>query len=161
MMKIRFVLALAVSLIATPIALHPQDTAKCDCQSLFGDLTEKLQQDYIGYTLRKNELGKAYADRIAEFRAHFKDTSTIACVAALQKFLTLFHDGHLFVSQSPNFSDAENERFKTTLRNQMYDPAQIRTYLVQHRTSLGDIEGVWTDGTSRFAIVRNQNTSWP
>ena len=142
-------------------SLDAQDSASCDCQAVFEKLTQKLESDYIGYELRKGDIGEAYHKRISEFRPLVKDTNTLNCVATLQRFLTFFQDGHLFVSQFPKYSQEEYAVFKTSLRQRMYDTEALKNYLAERRESLGELEGVWTDGTTRYGIARNTNKDWP
>ncbi len=79
----------------------------------------------------------------------------------MQRFLSFFNDGHLFVSQYPKYSEEENEKFKSSLRQRLYAVDSLKTYLADKRESLSELEGVWTDGTTRYGIVHNNNKDWP
>ncbi len=79
----------------------------------------------------------------------------------MQRFLSFFNDGHLFVSQFPKYSEEETEKFKSSLRQRLYSVDSLKTYLADKRESLRELEGVWTDGATRHAIVHNSSKDWP
>ena len=154
-------LLIAAYLFVAPWSTMAQDTSSCDCPSAFDQITHKLEQDYIGYALRKSELQPELQARINEFRPQVADTNTLKCVRTLQRFLSFFHDGHLFVSQFPNYPDSENQAFKTYVRQRRYDISRVTARLAARRAKLKDIEGVWTDGSTRFAVISNDDKRWP
>ncbi len=78
----------------------------------------------------------------------------------MQKFLKFFKDGHLFVLEIPTFNSDELSAFKNVLRGKMHNVDSVCNYLIKNKNSLDKVEGVWTDGNSRFAIVKNHNTLW-
>ncbi|MFZ1683018.1 MAG: S41 family peptidase, partial [Candidatus Zixiibacteriota bacterium] len=160
-MHLRLVLTALLFVTVMPAAAVPQDSASCDCQAVFDNLTQSLEQNYIGYALQKESLQKSFDVRVDEFRARLKDTSVLACVSNLQDFLTFFHDGHLFVSQRPKYSEADNNRIKPSLIQLMYDPARVKSEVSQNRTWGTDLVGIWTDGTTRYAIIKNDKPEWP
>ncbi len=160
-MKSRSLVLICCGFLLGASSLLAQDTTNCDCKSVFDQLTKKLESDYIGYALRKEEIGEAYRKRISEFHMMTNDTSALSCAATLQKFLTFFHDGHLFVSQFPKYSTGEKEAFKASLRNRLYDVSSVEAYLSGNSKPVAAIEGVWTDGTTRYAIMRNGDNRWP
>jgi len=132
----------------------------CDCESIFNNLLVKIEENYIGYALTKSEIQEEYTSHIEEFRTKTKATADESCTAVLQDFLRFFEDGHLFVSEIPNFNAEQLLKFKNDVKSHMYSLPVVKEYLVLNRSSLSGIEGVWTDGESRFAIVKNNNTAW-
>lgn len=160
-MKATLIFLTLIYVSALPAELRAQDSVKCDCQAAFDELTRKIESNYVGYALSKDEIEDAYRDRVRDYRELVDDTNALSCVATLQKFLTFFKDGHLFASQFPNYSQAENEASKASLRQRTYDAESVKTYLANSGKSSGELEGVWTDGTTRYGIVRNRNDDWP
>ncbi len=141
--------------------LFAQDSTQCDCQASFDELTRKIEANYIGYALRKDQIESDYQNRIKDFRPSDNVTDALNCVNTMQAFLSFFNDGHLFVSQFPKYSVEETEKFKSSLRRRLYVVDSLKTYLADRRESLSELEGVWTDGTTRYGIVHNDNEDWP
>ena len=141
--------------------LSAQDSTQCDCQASFDELTRKLEANYIGYALRKDQIESDYRDRIKDFRPTVNGIDALDCVSAMQRFLSFFDDGHLFASQYPKYSEEENGKFKSSLRQRLYAVDSLKDHLAAKRESLSALEGVWTDGTTGFAVVHNNNKDWP
>ena len=134
--------------------------SNCNCETVFDNLLIKIKENYIGYALTKNEIEKEYINRVDEFVIKTKNTNKESCTAVLQDFLRFFKDGHLFVSEIPKYSAEQLEKFKSEVKLKMYSIQDVKKYLIENKSYLTDIEGIWTDGDSRFAIIKNNNPAW-
>lgn len=130
-----------------------QDLTNCDCRKNFDKLIEKVEANYIGYHLTRNEISADYQKRKNDYRKIVDKTDISNCTKVLQQFLTFFKDGHLFVAEYPNFSKEDLETTKNKVRAQIQDVKNILP------TAKTDIEGYWTDGESKFAVVKNIDKS--
>lgn len=133
----------------------------CNCNSLFNEVLTKIEANYIGYALTKNSIEKEYQAHIQKYDSITKNTKEEDCAKSLQAFLRFFKDGHLFVSEYPNFSQQELATNKSKIKNSLFDVSAIKTYLIQNKENLANIEGLWTDGVSKFSIVKNQKKDLP
>lgn len=123
----------------------------CGCSNIFGKLVESLESNYIGLAFMK-EAGKVdtYNELKASYTKKTTQTSIENCSAVLQDFLRNFEDGHLFVTENPTYTEEEIGRFKKKVREQGIDVT--RFVPVKHDTS--GMVSVWSDGTSKMAIVK-------
>ncbi|HNQ26791.1 MAG TPA: hypothetical protein PKL92_02620 [Aquaticitalea sp.] len=124
----------------------------CNCRQAFDKMIEKLEANYIGYHLTKIEIESEYQIRKSEFKALANQTEPQNCTKLLQTFLSFFEDGHLFVSEYPKFSEEDLKKTKSEIKENIFDVSTIAGF------SESPIEGYWTDGTSKFAVVKNTNT---
>ncbi|WP_336513958.1 S41 family peptidase [Pollutibacter soli] len=127
----------------------------CNCSKNFERLIGKLETNYIAYQLIKNEIEKNYESHKFRFKTLAAETNDNNCTKLLQEFLSFFHDGHLFVSEYPDFPAADLEKTKAEIKQNMYDLNRM------HPIGRSPIEGYWTDGQSKFVIVQNKNSNIP
>jgi Peptidase family S41 len=133
----------------------------CTCAEALERLIQKIEVNYIGYTLTKREIGIAYEKQIAKYRESVKSEKEESCTQLLQGFLRFFKDEHLFVAEFPAYAGEKLATFKNDLKGKTFQVDKVNDYLSQNRTQLTTIEGVWTDGSSRFAVIKNENIVWP
>lgn len=127
----------------------------CSCHQVFEKVVEKLEVNYIAYALMKPEIDKEYMVWKNKYKLLANRTPVQSCSLLLQEFLAFFHDGHLFVSEYPDFSAEDLAKTKSEIIHSMYDVNAIGSF------SDSPIEGYWTDGSSKFAIVKNANRTIP
>lgn len=132
----------------------------CDCQSAYRSLLEKIEEDYIGFALQRKELEERYGLWKEEFNEKIEHTGEESCVSVLQDFLRFFEDGHLFALELPKPPAEEIEKSKARVRGQRFDLERVTGYLAAKREFLETLEGLWTDGQSRFAILQNPRPKW-
>lgn len=127
----------------------------CNCGQTFDRMIEKLETNYIAYQLTRSEIEKEYEARKSEYKLLANKIETHNCTKLLQRFLTFFKDGHLFVSEYPNFSEEDSKKVKAEIKENIYDVSAISEAFQQ------PLEGFWTDGTSKFAVIKNTNSKIP
>jgi len=140
--------------VSVGVALMAQNDP-CTCVGSFNRMAEKLEANYIAYALTKDKIGPAYQARKQKYQAIAAQTPLPQCSKMMQEFLSFFKDGHLFVSEFPKLTDTTLARHKANIKAQ-----KINTPKVNPHSKLG-IEGYWTDGTSRFALIKNPNPAVP
>lgn len=136
------------------VALMAQNDP-CTCAGSFSRMAEKLETNYIAYALTKNKIGVAYQARKQKYQALAAQIPLPQCSKMMQEFLSFFKDGHLFVSEFPKLPDSTLARHKSQIKAH-----KINTPKVNPDSKVG-IEGYWTDGTSRFALIKNPNPAVP
>lgn len=92
-------LLLFAIVVSVGISGHTQ--SPCDCTMVLEQLIQKLETNYIGYTLVKDEVDKEYKAHIRVYNDQAKGVSGTSCTPLLQRFLEFFKDGHLFVTEIP------------------------------------------------------------
>ena len=127
----------------------------CNCGQTFDKLIEKLEANYIGYHLRKAEIENEYEARKSQFKLLAGQTQPQNCTKLLQQFLSFFKDGHLFVAEYPKFSEKDIAETKTKIKENLFDVNTINKF------SESPIEGYWTDGSSKFSVIKNKNAEIP
>jgi Peptidase family S41 len=159
-MKIYFKISALVFCISILCSSFASAQKTCDCSQAFQKLVDKVETDYIGYTLTKNEIGEAYRAHVNQYSELTKTTFIASCMTLLQRFLEFFKDGHLFVSEIPEYEAAELVAFKSVVKEKMVDVNSIHQHLTEGKSTLDNIEGIWTDGDSKYAIIKNPSTAW-
>ncbi|MDX1943600.1 MAG: S41 family peptidase [Saprospiraceae bacterium] len=145
-MKIYLQIAIATLFSTTLIAQN-----ECTCEQVFDKMIEKLEANYIAYHITKNEISSAYEMQKQKYNTLIKNTPISDCVKTLQGFLDFFKDGHLFVVEFPKFPEEELIKHKAFIKENAID---IKNISPGNKKS---IEGYWTDGESKFAIIKNNN----
>lgn len=154
-MNIFKVIIAAVCLLSYMGANGQNQNESCTCTQVFNNLTTKLEADYIGYHLRKKEIEKSYEDLKAKYKSLSQQTKPENCSMMLMEYLSFFKDEHLFVSEFPDFSEEDMAKTKAEVKDEGVTDISHITF------SKNPIEGYWTDGTSKFAIVKNTNKNIP
>lgn len=127
----------------------------CTCAENVERMYQKLEANYIAYHLTKDKIGASYQTRKLQYRVLAAKTPLNGCAKLMQAFLSFFKDGHLFVSEFPKLPEAELSASKTMIKAQKVDLQKVNP---GNKTG---IEGYWTDGTSKFAIIKNNNPKVP
>lgn len=136
--------------------------AKCDCQLVYRDLIEKLEDNYIGLKhVKALNQYTTYEKRKIEFAEIATNTNSSNCTKILQQFLNYFEDGHLFVYESPKYSEEETEQLRNTIKSNKVSISSILKIVEiekdwKEKNGLDGIIGKWTDGESNFAIVKDE-----
>lgn len=91
-----------------------QDT--CSCNASFEIVVQKIQENYIGYSLQKQSIDKEYQQHIQKYKEIIKTTKEEYCTSIIQQFLQFFKDGHLFVVEYPNYGSEELIIFKQNIQ---------------------------------------------
>ncbi len=125
----------------------------CDCVKSYGELVEKLESNYIGLALiRNNKKYQEYKALKTEFAAEAKLQTASSCTRFLMEFLSFFEDGHLYAIEFPRY------------KKEILDDQQL--FLSKNKKTLKEIDellldtsdvlvGKWSDGESVFAVVKN------
>jgi hypothetical protein len=132
---------------------------RCDCGDNFENLLSKINDNYIAYALTKKTIESDYQQQIAKYRELVKTASDENCASVLQSFLSFFKDGHLFVSEIPVYSDEELSKFKESVVRKKMDLDKVYQYLLDNQGRLSAEEGLWTDGKSNFAVIKNAGSA--
>ncbi|TAF67277.1 MAG: hypothetical protein EAZ55_02865 [Cytophagales bacterium] len=121
----------------------------CQCVQVFEQMTQKIEKNYIAYHLNKSEIEEAYKTQKSEFHKKSTETTMEQCTALLQDFLRFFQDKHVFAVAFPKPTEEELNTTKILLQNNLIKDVGTVT--------AKDIEGYWTDGSSKYAILPNPN----
>ncbi len=132
---------------------HSQDYS-CNCRHTFDAMIEKLEDNYIAYHLTKSEIDSTYQLRKSKYALISNSTEPHHCSQLMQSFLSFFKDGHLFVTEYPSFSEEDLMKSKIEVTTN-------RLAVSNYVFSQNSIEGYWTDGLSKFAVLKNTNAKIP
>ena len=136
--------------------------SKCDCGLVYDDLIQKLEHNYIGLAqLKSVNQNSEYNKRKVEFRDKASRTKSSVCTKTLQQFLRYFKDGHLFTFELPKYSEIEIDDNKRKIKASKVGLHSIKRTLefqkdMVEKNGLDGIIGHWTDGDSKFAIIKDE-----
>ncbi|MFD2823425.1 S41 family peptidase [Lacinutrix iliipiscaria] len=135
---------------------------KCDCAIVYDNLIEKLEDNYIGLAqLRILNKDKEYEKRKIEYKNKVSKINSANCAKYLQQFLSFFEDGHLFTFELPKYSENETKQFREKIKEDVISTNSILNTLeyekkMIEKNGLDGIIGQWTDGKSKFAIIKDE-----
>ena len=138
------------------------DPSARDCEIVYGDLVEKLEENYIGLAqLKELKQDKEYEKRKITYKQKASNINGVECTKFLQEFLSYFEDGHLFTYESPRYSESEIQNIKGKIKADIIDIKSILRTLnfekdIVEKNGLDGIIGKWTDGKSEFAIIKDE-----
>jgi hypothetical protein len=158
MTAVRAAALLSLGLLSVPLhraeAQAPGDSS-FTCRALLDHLKDKIEADYAGYVLEvRHTRRETYAAQISRLEARADTTPPGDCYSVLDALTSWFDDPHVFVYQSVRLDTAESRRRESRVTNLPLDEEQARRYFDDAR-SLDPIEGIWHDGPTRFAVVRD------
>ena len=154
-------------------------TDSCSCASNFDYLVIKAESNYIAYVqkIKDNPAAtKSYQAFKETVRGLAVQSSTTDCIEVLKKYTAYFKDGHLFVFETPSYSEQELKEFKTTVKAYPLTEQGATDYYAKNKKLLDPVEGIWyaeksayrlavirdpADKTQFFAVVlQSANTQW-
>ncbi len=154
MIGILFLLAVSM---ANAVFGQGQD---CDCESVFQQMTEKLEANYIGVKhFEQRGKGQEYATRKRRFAAKSGTVAPGDCAAFLQDFLDYFEDGHLYVIERPKFGEVKLQTIEADIEKGRRDIAELQKKLKAQKSDYpGDrVLGTYKYQMSEFIIIREQD----
>lgn len=132
----------------------PGDSAYT-CRALLDHLQGKIETDYAGYVLEVRSARRdAYTAQISRLEARADTTPPGDCYPVLDALTSWFDDPHVFIYQSARLDTGESHRREARVTHLPLDEEGARRYFAGTR-SLDPIEGIWHDGPTRFAVVRD------
>ena len=139
-----------------------KNTDECKCDIAFNDLITQLESNYIGLAqMQLSERYKLYEARKKTYKQKAIGIKSEDCTKFLTEFLHFFEDGHLFVFERPNYSKTEIAEFKQKIKGSRlsYDSLQKLSSITQlpKQNDFDRILGKWTDGTSDFVIIKDED----
>lgn len=156
--KMKNALLISITLFLTN-AITAQEQ-RCDCEVVFSDLVQKLEENYIGLAQMKMAGPTIEYDKLtAKFKKITSDTREKNCTKILQEFLGFFEDGHLFVFERPDYTKNELDSIKQKIKGNKISIGNVLNVLKQQeretkKDKLNHIIGKWTDGKSAYAIIK-------
>lgn len=135
-------------------------TDSCSCVSNFDDLIIKTESNYIAYVQKiKNNLAeeKKYGQFKQTLREEAVKSNGTGCIEVLKKYSQYFKDGHLFVFESPVYSEQELKDFKSAIKVYPLTEKEAIGYYNKNKDKLDAIEGIWytEKHAYKLAIVRD------
>lgn len=129
-------------------------TTTAPCSTSLDLLDAKVRLDYAGYLLEIRGARKASYDSM------FQATSNRAagldpdrCLDLLRGYLAWFADPHLFLYQTARLDTAESRRRHETVATLPFDTVAYKRALEDRSAHRDPLEGIWSDGRLRTAIV--------
>ncbi|MDZ7878303.1 MAG: S41 family peptidase [Saprospiraceae bacterium] len=133
--------------------------SECNCAQNFTVLQQKVRNNYAGFDNRINAKNKAVfavlTDSVAKVTV--KITDGYACYTLMERWISFFRDGHLYLTTTyPPTGESPNSPKMTGLDSLAFD-----TYLKQNKDKLSPLEGIWRDddGSYMVAIKRDDPAS--
>ncbi len=172
-------ISLCVTVMVFISVVAAAQTDSCNCASNFDDLVIKAESNYIAY-VQKVKNNPAATKSYEQFKQTIRElavkSSATDCIAVLKKYTAYFKDGHLFVFETPVYSEQELEVFKTAVKWYPLTEQEATDYYNKNIKTLDPAEGIWyteknayrlavvrspDDKTVFFAVVlQSSNTQW-
>jgi len=129
----------------------------CSCHELLDSLIKKVETDYAGYIHKVKEPGnKSYENFKKEIKTKSGNVAFIDCYGILDEYVKFFHDGHLFIIEFPNPSQAQSDSLQLLIKH-MPVPANYTDALTK-KTEKDSVEGIWGDTfNQQIAIVKKED----
>lgn len=136
----------------------PPPTDPLDCGVAVRDLVRHLEADYIAFAQMHDPARIAdYEVRRARVVAAADTTAAHRCTELANRLTDFFDDGHLSVFERPTYTTAELDSIRRDVNRQRIsaDRLQALERLARDRQAEhpDGIEGVWSDGRSRFVVT--------
>lgn len=141
------------------LSIFAQEKA-CNCGDILEQLGEKINKNYIGLKLADASVQEAFKARLFEIKKQIKGVPEADCTPVLQDLLRFFGDGHLFVSQYPKPDQSTIEAHQDRIQQQKFDLQNVRQQLLTTGVKGKSPVGLWTDGQSKFGIIKNDHPDW-
>jgi hypothetical protein len=133
------------------LALPDRDIS---CSETFDHLTQKVSENYIA--LKEME----EAGNSSDYEVHLEKYSDIVkgkegseCTKSLTDFINWFNDGHLFVLERPEYTEAEKAMIRERSLSLVKEVSEIEELLSDQDDDA--LVGKWTDGEYLFGIVQD------
>lgn len=124
------------------------------CAEYFEGLKQKTEEDYAGFRLEiVGAKATAYDQLVRQLSKQAARVPVENCYPTLHAYTAWFNDPHLFVFQSTRVDSNDARRRAAAVRRRRIDESTIREQLRRRGSGLDPIEGIWTDGRLRVAIV--------
>jgi hypothetical protein len=150
--------ACLISLVVHSHDLAAQSSARPSCTANLDSLVHRIELDYAGAKLELVGERRTSFDRsVAQLRERAARTASDDCFPVLSDLTNLFDDPHLFIFQSSRVDSGEAVRRAASVRMMDMNEARARVYLDRNAAHLDPIEGIWSDGHLRAAIVRDSS----
>ena len=154
---LRVVLGIALTLCGGTLASQPAPPA---CQTTLDQLEAKVEADYAGYLLEvRDQRRTAYDSALANLRARAAGADASACLDLLQTYIAWFDDPHLFLFQSATLDSVEARRRMADVPLRPFDSLAYESGLRRPDDARDPIEGIWTDGRLRVAVLPDGDRS--
>lgn len=145
---------LALALVSPSTLPLPDSLPSCD--SLLTGLSNKAEADYAGFKLEyQGARLSAYRASLDRLHRRARSTEGAACYRVLADYTDAFDDPHIFLFQNTYRDTAQIELAIKARRPQrlQISESDLRTRLAGGKTKADPLEGIWTDGTLRVAVV--------
>lgn len=124
------------------------------CLEYFDGLKRKIEENYAGLRLEIVGDRRAEYSRLAgRLREEAANQTTDRCYETLDAFTQWFDDPHLFVYQSNRVDSIEAASRRRAVTHRRVAEPDVREGLRRRAVELDPIEGIWTDGRLRVAVV--------
>ncbi|MBL0937671.1 MAG: hypothetical protein IBJ03_02190 [Gemmatimonadaceae bacterium] len=160
-MSLRHVLAAGSvwATIAIAVTLAPahrvQAQSAPSCAKTLDSLDAKIRGNYAGFLLEVRDQRRVAYDRMrVELMREAQARTLDDCFATMRRFVDWFADPHLFVFQSATVDSAAAAAGRASVRQLPVNEDMLRRELKARGARRDPIEGIWYDGQTRMAVVR-------
>jgi len=134
------------------------------CGTAVRDLVGRLEANYIAYAqIADSARVEAYEALREDVVAAADSTGQWRCTEVANRLTDFFDDGHLSVIERPEYTDValDSIRRSVTSSRPSLDSLHLleRAARARQQVDMDGIEGVWTDGRSRFVVTRRGDGS--
>lgn len=144
----------------------------CSCGELLQELVTKVQTNYAGYIHKIKEAkdSSAYLVLKNKLNKEAATTSFKDCYTVLNKYVSYFNDGHLFVIELPRNTPQQSDSLRQFIKTVSLTDEELDK--IRNKKTTDPIEGIWGDADQQLAVIKtgankfiavtieNKNTKW-
>lgn len=129
------------------------------CAAALDSLDGRVRQNYAGFLLEVRGQRREDFDRMARAAHARADTTVFAgCFPVLDGYVRWYGDPHLFVFQAGSDDSVSMRARRESLQVVSLSEDSARV-LISHGSHPDPIEGIWFDGPTRYAVLRDPGDS--
>ena len=124
------------------------------CTTSLEQLDAKVRQDYAGFLLEiRGPRKTSYDSMFSAASARAAGLDADQCLDLLREYVAWYQDPHLFLYQTARLDSAESRRRRESVATLPFDTIAYQRSLEDPSASRDPLEGIWTDGRLRAAIL--------
>lgn len=153
--KIKTVVLVLIVFCFLSIFIKKAQAQTCSCSEMVEGLVSKTESNYAGYIHKVKEKDSSkYVKLKADIRKEASNTSFTDCYDLLDRFVSYFKDGHLFVFESPK---SLSHAMQDSMAKQLARYSSTLEKEIKQLRSNDPIVGIWQNADYKLGIIKKSN----
>jgi hypothetical protein len=135
------------------------EPAGCPCAEILDMTIRRVEDTYIGYRLEVTDENRPAYEARKDASRRKASKPGADCFLVVREWVDGFGDPHLFLIESPTFSDDQLDSLRATAVHTEWTERSLRQAFDRNRAALDPIEGFWYGQDGRYGIVRAEEAA--